>query len=143
MCRWQKNNASKSGNYGDIDLFGFKKSPTLDEKRKRLENEKNAVKQLADTLDTLSVCQKNMLDQIPNDKCQEIIIRLLEIIRIIGERIRDLRKTKVHIDLTLERLKKQSGPDWRKSKYVMVISFLETDLYDVCGCITDLLKCSE
>ena len=42
-----------------------------------------------------------------------------------------------------ERLMKEAGEDWRKSKLVFVISGLLTSLYDIRACISNLLRAND
>ncbi|XP_053383231.1 uncharacterized protein LOC123562931 [Mercenaria mercenaria] len=135
----KKINAGKSKKHGDIDLFGFEKPPTLSDRRATLEGETLLLKSVADILDVMSICQKTKLKQIPENETKHLIQLLIEVVRVVGEKLHTLRSTKVSKELMLEKLKKQSGPDWRKSKFVFVISSLETDLYDVSNCIKELL----
>ena len=137
----KKINSSLSGPEGDIDLFGFEGSPTLAEKRERLRIEHCHIQEMSDRIRELNIMGKRTLHNLSEKDSTIVTEKLLTIVHILSVRLKELRESKVHKDLTCEKLKKQAGSDWRKSNLVYVISGLETTLFDISNCIKSLLKC--
>ena len=137
----KKINSSLSSAEGDIDLFGFEGSPTLAEKRERLRIEQSRIQEVSDRVRELNIMGKHTLGNLSESDSTLLAEKLSNIVYILSNRLKELRESKVHKDLTCEKLKKQSGSDWRKSNLVYVISGLETTLFDISNCIKSLLKC--
>ena len=134
----KKINSGKSKTNGDIDLFGFEKSPTLSERKAELKTETMLLKSISEILDLFSIRRKVLLKDLSSEENEKLVPPLLESLQIVSEKLRTLRETELNKELMLEKLKKQGGTDWRKSKFVYVISSLATDLYDVSDCIKEL-----
>ena len=135
----KKINAATNGKRGEIDLWGYESKPTLKEKQTQLMNDRAVVKDAASIISEASICNKSMLSDLDYTDCVKLKPILFNVIRLLSNYIRTLREIVVVREATKERLKSSVEGDWRKSKYVFVISGLVTYVYDIRSCIKNLL----
>ena len=91
----KKINASTSGKYGDIDLWGLEHSPTLLERRACLESDQAVIKSASKLLDEFADINKvGTKDMTPEEK-ETLRNLLLDIIFMLSGRIKSLRQMMV------------------------------------------------
>ncbi len=90
-------------NLGDVDLFGNESPPTLAERVRTLENEKNLLRAITDILDHMESKNKVLLPSIVDENSQ-IYSLSKDIITSTGLRIKALRELKLKKQYTYERL---------------------------------------
>ena len=110
---------------GDIDLFGFESSESLQATKDRLNDEIQQV-------DYLNTHWASLTD---TDK----LFKIQNIITIVSKRIRDIRQLYVKQSMALKRFEKEAGSDWRNSKYVYAISSIQAFIYQIKELIHRLL----
>jgi hypothetical protein len=136
----KKINTSISGEYGDIDLFGFEGTPTLQEKRERLKREQTMIKEAVDMLRKQMIKNINLLTRLSKSTKSEIVDVLRSVVHVLSNRLKELREAKLSKDTALIKFKKLAGEDWQKSRLIHVISAIETARFDIDVCITGTLE---
>ena len=127
---------------GDIDLFGFEDAPTLKDHQQRIQSETDVIRELHNLLEANKFWGPTLIDTSTGVK-EEVNRLLKEINIILSIRIKELRESKVSREMALVKFKKLCGADWRNSKYVYVISSLETSLFDTNIILRDLLDAAD
>ncbi|CAC5409745.1 unnamed protein product [Mytilus coruscus] len=69
--------------------------------------------------------------------------RLMQIIKIVSHRIKDLRALLQKQKFALNKFFKDAGDDWRNSKYVFAISSIQTMIYQIKSVIKRLLSVND
>ena len=123
----KKVNAGLDSDSGDVDMFGFENSPTVNENKSRLDAEIEMIEIMKHSLSD----QANTRDADENDKIFSIIEMIRALIYILTNRIKDGRILKQKQEYGLEKLKERAGTEWRKSKFVFAISGIQTFLFRV------------
>ena len=139
MRGWQKINASTTGKRDEIDLWGYESKPTLKERQEEFVRDKAVLNDASSILLKLNEKEKFKVSEFNQDERIHIISILLKAITVVSNYIRRLREIVVQREATKVRLKSSQEGDWRKSKYVFVISAIITHLYDIRSCIRNLL----
>ena len=109
---------------GDINCWGIEDSPTLQERMDRLENEKDFVDEILTVSDKLENSKVQHLCDLPTQSKEEVHRKLKELMRLLGMRNEELRKTEVTLSRSEEKFRKLGGDNWRSSKYFPVISLM-------------------
>ena len=127
----KKINSSVSGSMGDVDLFGFEASPTLVEKKMRLDEELNLVKKTDLKINHLQSCTCISLCTL----FPSISVPLCRLSRILifnlSSRLKDFRLLKTSPEASLNKFQQLAGKDWKKYNLCNVISSISTQLYDI------------
>ncbi|CAH1798622.1 unnamed protein product [Owenia fusiformis] len=130
----------KGRQMGDIDLWGFESPPTLAERVAAREFLDERIQMLMNKTENLLIKGKKSTDHLLDEESKELLDHLKIVSSELNLRLKDLRQAKVAIERSLKRLKDNSGPDWRKSKYVFVISSLETSKYTINNVINQIVQ---
>ncbi len=120
----KKLNEGYGKNMGEEDLGGFETSPTLEERRERLEKELSIINKLLETL-TDKMIQDTDLDNV--SKCT-FVNSSVKIIGILSQRIKELRQLVLKKKNALHNLMKKVDGDWRKSSFSNAVSFIQTKI---------------
>ncbi|MEW8542406.1 MAG: YqaJ viral recombinase family protein, partial [Candidatus Thiodiazotropha sp.] len=135
----KKINAAIKGEQGDIDLFGFDGPPNIGERRQRLEDEKNLMQTAADMFTEQTIKLKENVEQMSDEDKNSAVFQLRNVVHVLSLRLKELREAKVSREMAVAKFKKMAGADWRKSKFLHVISGLETVLHDINVTVSNIL----
>ena len=125
----KKINAAAIGQkQGCVDLFGHEGPPNIAEKSTRLSEEAAFINDVSNFLNTQSLRDLNSISKLPSDVKLALPDHNKRLISLLSHRIKDNREVLVGKQITLEKFKKMGGFDWRKSKYLYVISALQTSI---------------
>ena len=109
-----------------IDCFGFEPSPTKAEILERQAWEREIVHSLKQFAQDLKVRHKENLSQILHAARHEVSNKIINTHAILSRRVKDLRLTMMKKKYALQRvMDKVVEPDWRKSKFELVISHIK------------------
>ena len=107
----KKVNAGLDSDSGDVDMFGFENSPTVNENKSRLDAEIQMIEIMKHSLSD----QDNTRDADENDKIFSLTEMIRALIYILTNRIKDGRILKQKQEYGLEKLKERAGTEWRKN----------------------------
>ena len=137
----KKINAAAIGQkQGCIDLFGHEGPPTLAEKSTRLSEEAAFINDVSNFLNTQSLRDLDSIAKLPSNVKLALSDHNKRLISLLSHRIKDNREVLVGKQIALENFKKMGGFDWRKSKYLYVISALQTSIHQLNHNIKDSLR---
>jgi hypothetical protein len=112
--------------HGDQDLFGHEEKHSLQSLKDRLQQELQEVESLKTEWSF-----KNNEDRK---------VKALEIVRIISSRTQDVRLLYQNQKFTLAKFHKEAGEDWRKSRFIYVISSVQSIMYQIKSVLKRLLE---
>ena len=118
--------------FGDVDLLGFEKGETLQQRKEKLAQDKLAIQNYISFLHTLNKITINE----HKDKLKDY---LQEMMKIIWRHVKALREAQKDGQLAVEKFKLKGGDNWRSSKFHFVINCLETLLLRTENCLSDLM----
>ena len=127
-------------NLGEVDLYGHESSPTLNEKRERLNVECILVSNQIEKLDRMLEIGKLKIKELNQDNKSDLLNSSLDIISVFTEHIKELRLTKIKREQADERLMKMSEQPWQKSPYCLAISSMKTHIHRLNICIAGVLQ---
>ena len=122
---------------GDVDVFGFEEPP-LTERRDTLEREKEIISDL--TCLATSIMGRDSLNSIV-DEHVHLSEKLQSVLLVITGRIGEVRLLHLQRALSLDKFPKLGGDNWRQSKFIYVISSIQTSLYQIREFITNWMSC--
>ena len=128
---------------GEVDLFGHESSPTLQEKKKKLDEELRYIDNIMEVVDNLQSKGKNHIGEALENEKSTLLSLSRTLLSFTSSRIKQLRETKVKRALAYERLQKEAGDNWKASKLAYAISAVRTHLHRIDSCISDLLLCND
>ena len=128
---------------GEVDLYGHESSPTLKEKRERLNVESVLVNSKIEKLDRALEMGKEQIKELNEENKSELLEASLDIISVFTEHIKELRLTKIKREQAVERLLKMSEKPWQQSPYCLAISSMKTHIHRLNICIADVLRLNE
>ncbi|KAK7112287.1 hypothetical protein V1264_011760 [Littorina saxatilis] len=120
----KKINGSLTHKKGDVDLFGCENAPTFAQLNERKMQELQILKDMA---------QKAELGTLTHTDIQNAV-------HLISVRIKELRQMACLKTEGVKKFKALGQPDWRTSKYVFVISSLQSSLFEIAATIQTSLK---
>ena len=118
------------GDKGDVDCFGYEKTPTLMEKKTRLEKELSVIGNLKNGHQ-----ENQVLDSPKAD--------LIRLATIISTRTKDLNELLSKRQYSFDKLIEQCGPKWKESKLAHVLSSVQMTIIDTKECINLSLKSTD
>ncbi len=133
-------NRGRGKRCGDANTWGYGTSPNLEERRNRLTLEQNKIDNTIRLLQSRCLDHPVLIIDLPIDLKVALTASLKDIIHILSQRTRELKKESCILSGTVQRLQKQAGPDWRKSRFLHAISGLRTKWFEVDQAIKDNLQ---
>ncbi|XP_066266599.1 uncharacterized protein [Branchiostoma lanceolatum] len=124
-------------NSGDIDLLGHEQLPekSLKERKSALNEDIQKVQSLMDLVCTIqSQSGITSSDQLDDHSKRALFDELYSLFQLLSMKSAELRHLKKKKEFALKSFKARGGSDWRKSKYIYVISALHTMLNQVQEC---------
>ena len=118
--------------FGDIDLLGFEKGETLEQRKDDLVQDNVRI------LDFISFLNKRNQTTITEYK-DTLIEYVNKMLNIAWRHVRALRESEKDGQLAVERFKLKGGDNWKSSKFHFVINSLETLLLRMENCLSDLM----
>ena len=129
---------------GEVDLWGYESLPTFQQRKLKLENERDKIKQCLTKVKKKILSFGNVnLSDIQTEELLVMIEESREMITMLSNRIRDLREIKVSKETALQNIQSKVEGDWRSSKFAMVISSIRTSVYQIDNCVEDMLNTIE
>ena len=126
------------GNSGDENLGGFENSPTLQQRKDRVDTETNnltvASSYVENNVNKGAVSVNDVRDNNTLKK------GLLLAISHLSARVQELRELTVRRKRHIENLMKAVEGDWKQSKLAHAISYWQTKLISARNCTSDLLE---
>ena len=116
---WKKVSMELTASEGDVDMFGCEDGLSLADRKRRYTEE---VSQLSAPVDT----------GYGRDRMENTI-------SILSKRLQDAREIRKKREYALNKFLKLDGGEWRKSKYMFVISAMYTSIYQINDAITNTL----
>ena len=123
--------------WGDIDLFGHEKGPSLKELITRKEAE---LRYIEDAIGITSSQASSVMHDGPSFTNFSAYKNLCKTVNILSVRLKDLRKLDVTLNNSMVKFRKLGGDDWKNSKYVYAISSIQASQYQLREVVTKLLK---
>ncbi|KAK7092212.1 hypothetical protein V1264_008000 [Littorina saxatilis] len=123
----KKINGSLTHQQGDVDLFGCETRPTLSELNQRKAKESDLLNEMA-------------------QKCERGTLTYKEVqnaVQVVSTRIRELREMACLKEQGVIKFKSLGHPDWRTSKYVFVISSLQSSLFEIAATVKACLDTTD
>ena len=111
---WRQKNSYSVGDSGEEDLQGLERSPTLGERRERLDSENKVI---TDCITDISTKSDDQLSNTWSDNLASVKAALLWTLANSSERIKQLRILIVRRKRTVDDLLKQADGDSTKSKF--------------------------
>ena len=103
----------------------------FDQEQKLINDTKEKIEELLQYGKTISsMCR---LDK------QSVSFKIRCIITVLSNYLKQLREICVDDENCLTKFKKLGGVSWKTSKYIYVISYLTSRLYEICECISFLM----
>ena len=124
---------------GEIDLWGFETSPTLRDMKDKLERETLLVIKTKEALQEL-VQYNESITSLPLPLKCTVLNQLKSIIKVLSVNLKSLREKRLCAENGLSKFKKLGGTDWKTFKYLYVISYLTSRLYEIGECVNSLSK---
>ncbi|KAI8490370.1 hypothetical protein Bbelb_316380 [Branchiostoma belcheri] len=120
-------------NSGDIDLLGHEQETgSLEGRKGTLKEEILKVQSLTDLVCKIQAQSDiTMTDQLDDQSKAELFDLLYSLFQLLGMKSAELRQLKKKKEFALQSFKARGGSDWRKSKYIYVISALHTTLSQI------------
>ena len=115
-----------SDDAGDVDLFGHEPGPARGQQMARLSREKHLGEQIADLLGELP--PDKVLYEMPAEEKLDLHDKLKKAVTILGKRLKELRKRKLHDERSLENLLNKGGSDLTKNPYQNGIAHIKVRL---------------
>ena len=134
------NSGTHGQKLGDVNLWGFESSPSLEERVSLYNKDIEVIHDLQELLVVLQIQELQFLEECSDNQRERLSSHLKQVISILGTRLRDLRTGSVGQKLALQKLLKQVTGDWRTSKYGYAISAIKTKLHEMETCIVDSLS---
>ena len=126
------------GNSGDENLGGFENSPTLQQRKDRLDTETNNLTVASSYVESnVNKGAVSVNDVRDNNTLKE---GLLLAISHLSARVQELRELTVRRKRHIENLMKAVEGDWKQSKLAHAISYWQTKLISARNCTSDLLE---
>ena len=123
---------------GAIDLFGFEGPPTLKKVQINLDQEQKLINGTKEKIEEL-LHYGETIDSLSGSDKDAVSCKIRRIITVLGNCLKQLREKRVHGENGLNKFKKLGGVSWRTSKYIYVISYLTSRLYEIGECISSLM----
>ena len=123
---------------GAIDLFGFEGPPTLKERQINFDQEQKLINETKQKIEELLQYGETISSMCTMDK-QSVSVQIRSIITVLSNCLKQLREKRVHGENGLTKFKKLGGVSWKTSKYIYVISYLTSRLYEIGECISSLM----
>jgi hypothetical protein len=121
--------------------LGIRTQTNFKRKHHALQEEKNIIAETVELVNQFGDKIKSISNkEVNKSQIDGLTMLLRNVIECLSKRISSLRKMIVQKETSQDRLKKEAGEDWKKSKLVFVISSLITGIYDIKACISNLLK---
>ena len=126
-----------------VNLFGFEEKTTSAERHERTNSEVECISKLKHFIEKWDQSGLSTLDECKDvhaEGLHSVNTLLIDVIRIISNRLMDLRQVKVKRNITLEKFKELGGEEWRTSKYMYVCDkCIQSMLYEIgTGCESTL-----
>ncbi|KAH3754240.1 hypothetical protein DPMN_188904 [Dreissena polymorpha] len=122
-----------TGDSGDVNLLGFEKGQSLFERKESLEIELQTIINLIDKAEDFDLTYKQ--SDTPDDfMCSsdvDIKEDILKQVANLAESMCQVEKIKVKKLYAKDRLIQNSGPDWRKGRYMYAISAITAFIHDI------------
>ena len=134
------NSGTHGQKLGDINLWGFESSPTLEERESRFSKDISVLNELQERMVLFQIQELELLEECSDNQMEYVSSLLRQAIFILSNRLSDLRTGCVGQNLALQKLLKEVSGDWRTSKYGYAISAVKTKLHDMDTCIYDTLN---
>ena len=111
----------------EIDLFGYE-FPSKSDRDNRLQEEEVSVNNYLTLTQRLLDLEYMSSKEFSEDHVSEIYNDIVEILKILSARLRDLREMRVKKYLLRQKFRDMAGVSWQKFKYSMVISAISVHL---------------
>ncbi|XP_035687318.1 uncharacterized protein LOC118423289 [Branchiostoma floridae] len=117
---------------GDVNLLGHGPEPSLEQRKEDLHKDLGKVQSLVDLVITIqSRSDITMSDQLDEQSKQRLYDELYDLFLLMGMKSAEVRHLQKKKGFALQSFKSRGGDDWRKSKYIYVISALHTVLHQM------------
>ena len=126
---------------GEEDLSGHEQQPTLTERRQRLEDEKQVFEDALGIVSLESLKSAQEIDKNTHMYNVELKDRILAIVAILSQRIREQRQMVVKKRLAVSNLRKKVVGNWMQSPLARAISYIHTKIIKVNATIQTCLSC--
>ena len=118
--------------FGDIDLLGFEKGETLEQRKEKLVQDKVDIEDF--------ICFLNKLNQSTvTEYSDKLVENINKTMKIAWRHVRALRESQKDGKLAVEKFKLKGGDNWKSSKFHFVINSIETLLLRIENCLSDLM----
>ena len=124
----KKVNPGLDSKEGDVNMFGFENSPTVEESSQRLSTEIELVQDMKESLQYMDSIPD---ESVTNDQLFSFVEMVRALVFLLTVRLKEGRTLKSKQEYGLEKLKERAGPDWKKSKYLFAISGVQAFLFRV------------
>ena len=136
----KKINGCNDSPAGQINMFGYEGPPSIQERENRMQSEQTLIHSFVTFLEELDV--KNKIDFCSlSDTDRDTLLEFVkQTVLLFSTRIKDVREHRVKKENALTKFKKLGENDWRKSKYAIVISHIQTWMYQGNSSVESILS---